>query len=93
MIAKISEATLERIDVFDVDVLKSKVFELHCGQLKNELRLAAFFLESHFFDLAQDKGLRLDGVETESSRKFETALKGNDSSFENVATCKATIDL
>ena len=54
--ATVSKLRLKAVDPLDVDVLKPQVFELHGGQLKDELGLTRPVLVPDFFDFTLDEG-------------------------------------
>jgi len=65
--ATVSKLRLKAVDPLDVDVLKAQVFELHGGQLKDELGLTRSVLVPDFFDFTLDEGCDFYGMKAEPS--------------------------
>ena len=87
------EARVESINVSDIDMLRSKVFELHRGELKDELRLPGPFLKADFLNFVQDEGFDFDRVEAKSPGELVASLKRDDAAFEDISPREPFVDL
>ena len=87
------EPRIQRVNVSNIDVLKSQMLQFHRRKLQNQLRLSAFVLVTNFLNFVHDEGFHIDRVEAKTSGKFESSFERNNARFEDIPASEPLIDL